>query len=56
MTKSFSNKLASLEATLVQNSAHRMTDRLIGIEYGATSVARKMQQSIFPDMMKRNIV
>ena len=36
-----SNKLASLEATLVQNSAHSLTHSLTGVRCRATSVAKK---------------
>ena len=35
------NKLASLEATLVQNSAHSLTYSLKGVKCRATSVAKK---------------
>ena len=37
---SFSNKLASLEATLVQNSAHQLTNILTGVKCRATSLAK----------------
>ena len=37
------NKLASLEATLVRNSAHPLTHSLIGVKCRATSVAKKLQ-------------
>ena len=35
------NKLASLEATLVRNSADPLTDSLTGVKCRATSVAKK---------------
>ena len=35
------NKLASLVATLVRNSAHLITDSLTGVKCRATSVAKK---------------
>ena len=41
-TKSSKNKLASLEATLVRNSAQRLTDSLTGVKCRATSVAKKV--------------
>ena len=37
------NKLASLEATLVRNSAQRLTDSLTGVKCRATSVAKNVQ-------------
>ena len=36
------NKLASLEATLVRNSAHSLTHLLTGVKCRATSVAKKI--------------
>ena len=36
------NKLASLEATLVRNSADSPTDLLTGVKCRATSVAKKL--------------
>ena len=39
------NKLASLEATLVRNSAHSLTYSLTGVKCRATSVAKKHQQN-----------
>ena len=36
------NKLASLEATLVRNSAHLLNDLLTGVKCRATSVAKNM--------------
>ena len=38
------NKLASLEATLVRNSAHSLTHWLTGVRCRATSVAKKVNQ------------
>ena len=36
------NKLASLEATLVRNSAQRLTHSLTGVKCRATSVAKNL--------------
>ena len=40
------NKLASLEATLVRNSAHSLTDSLTGVRCRATSVAKNINWDI----------
>ena len=40
-----SKKFASLEATLVQNSAHSLTYSLTGVKCRATSVAKKIDIS-----------
>ena len=41
-----SNKLASLEATLVQNSAHSLTHSLTGVRCRATSVAKNFSSFV----------
>ena len=40
-----SNKLASLEATLVRNSAHSLNHLLTGVKCRATSVAKKLSSA-----------
>ena len=42
--KEYKKKLASLEATIVRNSAHRPSDRLTGAKCRATSIAQKEEE------------
>ena len=46
---SYENKLASLEATLVRNSAHSLTYSLTGVKCRATGVAKNLSCQKYVD-------